>query len=187
VQALWIMIEQAGPLGMAAAAVAALVGLSVLAGLVHSLVTASRGWTLAWAAVGWLGGLGVGLVAWTAARRGHELIQAALAGVDPAERNLLALRGHYEAMQATELALWGLVLPLGVGAFLLVRGLLLPGGPTAERAPARPDPAVPEAAGSRAPLFAAIGCAAAGIGLGLWAITDVQRFGDFVAALMLGL
>lgn len=184
---IWELIFQGGPLGIAATIVGFVCSLLALVGLFHSLIGKSRGWTLGWAATALAGGLVVGLLAWIQAGLDRALIHLAVSDGWAADVSMLALRGHYEVMQAVELRLWVLLLPLGLGTFMLVRGLMLPGSPVpvagSDEAPGVAD-TVPA---GRGPLVATIGCLTVGSGLGLWAVADLNHFGAYIMALMMGL
>ena len=176
----WALTFRGGAPGVAAAVLGLACNLAVTVWAIHSLVSRSRTWTLRWAAVSLLVGLVVSALAWIEARAGYAQVMAAADGV--ADATDLIMRGHYEIMRPVEMCLLLLVLPLGLGTWLLVRGSMLP-----DPQPGGAERTEPAGTSSRWALFATIGFSSIGIGLTLWAVADVNHFGAFIMALLVAL
>ncbi|MBN2497646.1 MAG: hypothetical protein JXR96_23840 [Deltaproteobacteria bacterium] len=166
------MLAEGGPLVLVTLIAGGLASLVLIAGLVISLLAASRKPGLAFGLLGLLLCLAVWLLAFWGYARGQDMLAQAVAAAEPGLRSMLLLRGHAEIGWHALAGMAGGGLPGLLGAWLLLRALLS----------APEDEAGSQPAQIRA--WLATACAGVGACLGMVALVDYLRFDEVLAALL---
>ena len=144
----------------------------VICGCYYSFVKKSGKASLIFSEVGLLAALATMGLSWIAYLQDKAVVQEAIARAGITIESEMAMTAMASCAGNVTLGLWLIILPLGLGVILMVRGLVV-------------LPVEGDQAGSRFSLaVVAIGLTA-GVGLSLVAFADYLRFNDFFSVLFL--
>lgn len=171
------LIVEGGGLMILILVLGGLATIGSIVGLIVSLAKKSRGAHL----ISSLAGIGAALVTlstgWLGYSKNKALIQSAVESSAPESRMALLMKGNAEISWNVTLSLWLSVLPLMIGTFLLVRGLMLK--PANESKPRGPDLQGP------VPVLVACLCTVLGLGLLLAALASYLEYDNFFTSFLM--